>query len=349
MKLHSALRVAILNQNIEVIKSELNHSLEKQGYWLVEAYWLAVHAANLSVLKAIVENDTSSNKPFFIYGALWTTLDLLESNEVNKRLELIEIINLTTNTLKGFLKKESSYIKDQCISNHDSTHTLSSPLVKANNSNDSYFTNYFPEMINQNRFDQAINIIKTSITFSKYDKPIQAAYSGLYNLAGITPLHIAVQNNNYEKVIDLISKRNDINAISSLGFTSLHYALMCKNEKILKVLLENGANLDRQSDGGASDLELAMDIINTRQIAERMHLDHINKLDQIRNNILELKYNYIDSHSIRKKIKAIENTSDWTLLSKAHKLTFWADLATRESQLRTQHAFNKNFGLGIHK
>lgn len=72
---------------------------------------------------------------------------------------------------------------------------------------------------------------------------------------GCEPLESAVANNNYELFEKLLPKESDINRPLIGGNTLLHYA---SNLKMVKKLLENGANLDVKNNSGETPLNTAI-------------------------------------------------------------------------------------------
>ena len=60
---------------------------------------------------------------------------------------------------------------------------------------------------------------------------------------GTTPIHAAAANGLYNLLIEILKKPQiNINIQNEFGNTPLHYAALNKNNKIIKLLVENGAN-----------------------------------------------------------------------------------------------------------
>lgn len=93
---------------------------------------------------------------------------------------------------------------------------------------------------------------------------------------GVTGLHQAVIDDNFEIVRFLIEHKADINAQDNEGWTPLHAAVCCGSLPIAKYLCEKGADLTLTN----SDKELAIDLAEDDAI--RFYLEdqlHINNID----------------------------------------------------------------------
>lgn len=87
------------------------------------------------------------------------------------------------------------------------------------------------------------------------------------NLIGILakrPIHWATHKKNVRILKMLIENGADVNAVDSLGFSSLHWAVydpmdLKKNEseEIVKILIENGANIKKKTNSGDTPRDLA--------------------------------------------------------------------------------------------
>ena len=74
-----------------------------------------------------------------------------------------------------------------------------------------------------------------------------------------TPLHIAVDNQHGDIVDYLLGMKNvDVNALTSFKVTPLHKAAMKGYNKILKSLLNDGANINAQDELGNTPLHYAI-------------------------------------------------------------------------------------------
>lgn len=60
----------------------------------------------------------------------------------------------------------------------------------------------------------------------------------------IHPLHEAVLQGNEDRILDILKSGVDINIIDSSGDTALHHAIKLYNIGIIKLLLENGADVN---------------------------------------------------------------------------------------------------------
>lgn len=98
--------------------------------------------------------------------------------------------------------------------------------------------------IMEGRTDLALHLInETNINLNQADRN------------GYTPLHFAVQENNYSVVEALIQKNAAIDSIDKFGNTPLYKCVTEKvNVNITKVLLENGANIFIENSFGYSPM-----------------------------------------------------------------------------------------------
>lgn len=65
---------------------------------------------------------------------------------------------------------------------------------------------------------------------------------------GLSPLNLALLNDSRDIVNILLEKNNikkngNLNLANELGYTPLHLAIMCNNDKAVKNLIENGADI----------------------------------------------------------------------------------------------------------
>ncbi|OHD19837.1 MAG: hypothetical protein A2086_14090 [Spirochaetes bacterium GWD1_27_9] len=74
----------------------------------------------------------------------------------------------------------------------------------------------------------------------------------------ITPLHWAVEFDNYEIVQMLLSNGANVNAVDLLNETPLHWAAWTGHIKSAKVLLEYNSNVLFKNNGGVTPLDLAI-------------------------------------------------------------------------------------------
>ena len=69
-------------------------------------------------------------------------------------------------------------------------------------------------------------------------------------------LHIAVKNNSIELVKYFLNKKHDLNDVNKKGQTALHIACELGNEKIINLLVENGANIDIKDNKGRKPFDI---------------------------------------------------------------------------------------------
>ncbi|XP_043479806.1 putative ankyrin repeat protein RF_0381 [Leptopilina heterotoma] len=75
--------------------------------------------------------------------------------------------------------------------------------------------------------------------------------------SGDTPLHLAISNN-HPSVFDILVKKSNLNATNIYGETPLHLATEGNHIQLVKILLENGANVNEQTRRGSTPLHLAL-------------------------------------------------------------------------------------------
>lgn len=80
------------------------------------------------------------------------------------------------------------------------------------------------------------------------------------NNKGICPLFIAIFKSNYDAVKMLLDYKADVNVKGAFGTTPLLCAPRFKknSDKIIKILLEHGANIHDVDDGGSSSFDIAL-------------------------------------------------------------------------------------------
>jgi len=69
-----------------------------------------------------------------------------------------------------------------------------------------------------------------------------------------TPLHIAVQQNNKNRVLELLNEGADINAKNRFGLAPLTHAVDLNNADLVQLLLDHGANIETTSNEGWTPL-----------------------------------------------------------------------------------------------
>ena len=74
---------------------------------------------------------------------------------------------------------------------------------------------------------------------------------------GMTPLHLAVLNNEFDITTYLLSKNVDVNASDATGGTPLHYAIQGRHVKIMEILLLRPELNLKMCYEGATPAELA--------------------------------------------------------------------------------------------
>ena len=63
-------------------------------------------------------------------------------------------------------------------------------------------------------------------------------------------IHLAIQNGETEFIEKLVYYNHlpdDINALDGRGLSPLHMAVLCKHDKIVELLLKNGANVNKET------------------------------------------------------------------------------------------------------
>lgn len=73
----------------------------------------------------------------------------------------------------------------------------------------------------------------------------------------MTPLVLAVHNNNVEMVKFLLSKKANVNAVST-NSSPIHEAVRQHNQAILDLLLSAGGNVNLTTDFGKTPLHMAI-------------------------------------------------------------------------------------------
>ncbi|MBC6973252.1 ankyrin repeat domain-containing protein [Bacillus sp. Xin] len=74
-----------------------------------------------------------------------------------------------------------------------------------------------------------------------------------------TPLQAAIANKKIELATFLIEQGADVNAIQSGGWTGLHEAALLGDEKIVALLIENGADKSIKKDDGKTAYDIALE------------------------------------------------------------------------------------------
>ena len=80
-----------------------------------------------------------------------------------------------------------------------------------------------------------------------------------YTTGGVTSLHDAVNTNNAAVVKVLLEQGADVNATNEDGHTALHIAAIRNRAGVAKVLLEHGADVNATVGNGWTALEIAAD------------------------------------------------------------------------------------------
>jgi len=117
--------------------------------------------------------------------------------------------------------------------------------------------------LSENRCDN-LNLLSASIMAKHYDiadKLIEAgADINTENWTHISPLHAACMNNNYNLTCRLIEYKADINApLYPFRATCLMVASANGNEDIIRILLENKADINLKGKGGITAVSMAKD------------------------------------------------------------------------------------------
>ena len=120
-----------------------------------------------------------------------------------------------------------------------------------------------------NKFDLSNNeCTDTNINISEITQYISEHKIDInkQNENGTTFLNFAVDNDRFELSKVLISQFNaDVNLADDMGYTALHCAAMNGNQKIIHLLLQNGADINAKS---FEDEETAFDLAETDEIRQ---------------------------------------------------------------------------------
>lgn len=84
-------------------------------------------------------------------------------------------------------------------------------------------------------------------------------------------LRVAIINNDIAFIENLILNKNDLNCKNELGWTPLMFAIWEGKNKIAKMLIDYGVNLDIQDTGGDNALSLAVDLANIELVKLLTH------------------------------------------------------------------------------
>ena len=127
---------------------------------------------------------------------------------------------------------------------------------------------------------------------------------------GHTPLHLAVMEGHFKVVKLLIENGANVNAQDNKGYTPLHYAVM-KEPTFIKYLLDNGADVNAQDDKGQTPLDLARTLNNESNTRGKL-TDIINLLmiNEIKKGFEYIIYKLSDEKSINRSniTKFMRNT-----------------------------------------
>jgi ankyrin repeat protein len=98
---------------------------------------------------------------------------------------------------------------------------------------------------------------------SKYLINIYNQYNEIVNFDLDRPIHVACKYERYEEIVDLIKNNVNINIKNNLGETPLIIACIMNNIKIVKLLIENKANVTILSRNNKNLLQLVYSMRNT--------------------------------------------------------------------------------------
>lgn len=118
---------------------------------------------------------------------------------------------------------------------------------------------------------------------------------------GVTPLIVAVQENNIELMKSLIQLEVDVNKSDANGKTALHWAATNGNPEITELLIKNGGNVNVKDLSGAQ----AVDYAKAKDKREKIKLGRV-KIRKTRNKktvdiLKEHKTNHVEQAHHRKK------------------------------------------------
>ena len=86
------------------------------------------------------------------------------------------------------------------------------------------------------------------------------------NIYSTTPLHNAVDKNNYQATDILINNGANLDVLNSKGFSSLHIAIIRNNKSIVQLLLQKGLNINILDRNSRTALHLSMEESVDKQI-----------------------------------------------------------------------------------
>ena len=77
--------------------------------------------------------------------------------------------------------------------------------------------------------------------------------------SGMSPLHVAILQNNRDIVELLLEKGADVNLQNNSGDTPLHFAIAGENVELCNLLLNAGADVNLQNENGKTPLHHAVE------------------------------------------------------------------------------------------
>ena len=126
-------------------------------------------------------------------------------------------------------------------------------LTKYNTAHDPTIKNRW----NKEKEKESDNILKNVFKKIKNGNPFKTKYKNITNTEGNTLLHLACYENNVEIVRFLLKNGADINKEDKNGFTPLYLACYENNVEIVRLLLEKDADINKEDKDGNTPLHVA--------------------------------------------------------------------------------------------
>ena len=134
------------------------------------------------------------------------------------------------------------------------------------------------EYILNHHSDYFSNSIKEKIYQQKRIKYLPNENYSSPNMNDFPPLHTAIKNKQYGKILRLI-KCTDVNVTTSNGFSPLHVAARFNYFEIIDLLIENGADVNLKNACGWTPLMVACEHDNIKFVRKLWQLCKVSNLD----------------------------------------------------------------------
>ncbi|XP_058453858.1 uncharacterized protein LOC131431918 [Malaya genurostris] len=277
----SALDVAVINQNVNIVRAILPYLERPCQERLNVALELAAKKGNLEISKSLLEN-----------GADISILRLI----VNQPKLL------HTAARKGFVKILQYFLEENIFTVNDEDSTGSTALFQAvingNLETIECLLKHGADVTHSNKAGQ--NVISTATMFGNLDIvkyfinnfPEISSYVLLPHVGQNTSLHIAVLKESVPMVNYFIKLHKDnqyhLNGQNQEGFTAIHICAQTGNERIFWLLLDHGADPTIPLSNGQSILHTAVsnNHLNIVRIILRWALVDVNTVDCNQRSIL---------------------------------------------------------------